>query len=179
MFVACSAWISYCKRRTLGTRLRLVCAAGCSGAWNSSKRSTWAKTVNFRVTTQEFCMVGGYTEDLTNPTTVKIGRWALVQGWALARDNTVSSSMFGRSNGQPIGVHIGYCHGVHNMWIKLLFTKKCSYTTFTPHSKSSGDSPHVLAGSYVFAVYEPGQHYWDSTLLALRLSQRIRLCMLP
>ena len=28
--------------------------------------------LNFRVTTQEFCMVDGYTEDLTNHKTVKI-----------------------------------------------------------------------------------------------------------
>ena len=45
--------------------------------------------MNFRVTTQEFCMVGGYTEDLINHTTVKIGGWALAWGWVLARDNTV------------------------------------------------------------------------------------------
>ena len=38
---------------------------------------------------QEFCMVGGYTEDLTNHRTVKIGGWALAQGWVLARDNTL------------------------------------------------------------------------------------------
>ena len=31
---------------------------------------------------QEFSMVGSYTEDLTE---LKIGGWALVQGWALAR----------------------------------------------------------------------------------------------
>ena len=34
-------------------------------------------------------MVGGYTEDLTNHRTVKIGGWALAWGWALARDNMV------------------------------------------------------------------------------------------
>ena len=45
--------------------------------------------MNFRVTIQEFCMVGGYTEDLTNHRTVKIGGWAIARGWALARDNTV------------------------------------------------------------------------------------------
>ena len=45
--------------------------------------------MNFQVTTQEFCMVGGYTEDLTNHKTVKIGGWALARGWALAWDNMV------------------------------------------------------------------------------------------
>ena len=64
-------------------------AAGCSGTWSSSKQSMWAQTVNFRVTTQKFCMVGGYTEDLTNHRTVKIGEWALAWGWTLAQDNTV------------------------------------------------------------------------------------------
>ena len=34
-------------------------------------------------------MVDGYVKDLTNHKTVKIGGWALVRGWALARDNTV------------------------------------------------------------------------------------------
>ena len=45
--------------------------------------------MNFRVTTQEFCMVGSYTEDLTTHRTVKIGGWALARGWALVRDNMV------------------------------------------------------------------------------------------
>ena len=45
--------------------------------------------MNFQVTTQEFCMVAGYTEDLTNYRTVNIGGRALARGWALARDNTV------------------------------------------------------------------------------------------
>ena len=45
--------------------------------------------MNFRVATQVFCIVGGYTEDLTNHRTVKIGGWALAQGWALSRNNTV------------------------------------------------------------------------------------------
>ena len=54
---------------------------GCSGAWNSLKQSTWAQTVNFQVTTQEICMVGSYTEDLTNHRTVKIGGCALAWGW--------------------------------------------------------------------------------------------------
>ena len=34
-------------------------------------------------------MVGGYTENLKNPKTVKIGGWALTRVWALVRDNTV------------------------------------------------------------------------------------------
>jgi len=37
----------------------------------------------FGFTTQEFSMVGGYTENPKKPQTVKIG------GWALAWDNTV------------------------------------------------------------------------------------------
>ena len=83
-FIACSMQISYCKQRTMRVRLsQLVCAAGCSGAWNSSKQS--------QTFVQEFCMVGGYTEDLTNHRTVKIGGWALAWGWALARDNTINS----------------------------------------------------------------------------------------
>ena len=44
----------------------------------------------FEFTTQEFSMVGGYTEDLKKiHKTVKIGGWVLARGWALARDNTV------------------------------------------------------------------------------------------
>ena len=39
-------------------------------------------------TTQEFSMVGGYTEDLKKKhKTVKLGGWALMQGWPLAQDN--------------------------------------------------------------------------------------------
>ena len=64
--------------------------AACSGTWNSPKQSTWAQTVNFRVTMQEFNEVGGY---LTNHRTVKIG------GWALARDNTVLNQIM-----------FNYCH---------------------------------------------------------------------
>ena len=43
-------------------------------------------------------MVGGYTEDLKNHKTVKIGKWALAQRWVLARrwvlawDNTIHTS---------------------------------------------------------------------------------------
>ena len=37
----------------------------------------------FGFTSQEYSMVGGYTEDLEKSQTVKIG------GWALAQDNTV------------------------------------------------------------------------------------------
>ena len=44
--------------------------------------------MNFQVTTQEFCMVGGYTEAVTNHRTVKIGGWALARGWAPVQDNT-------------------------------------------------------------------------------------------
>ena len=57
------------------------------------EHSTWTQTVNFRVTIQEFCVVGGYTEDLTNHRTVKIGGWALARGWELARDNTIPVSI--------------------------------------------------------------------------------------
>ena len=34
-------------------------------------------------------MVGGYTEDLKNHKTVKIGWWVLAQGWVLAQDKMV------------------------------------------------------------------------------------------
>ena len=40
----------------------------------------------FRFSTQKFSMVGSYTEDLKKLLkTVKIGGWALVQGWVLAQ----------------------------------------------------------------------------------------------
>ena len=46
--------------------------------------------------------------------------------------------MSGTSNGHPIGVHIGYCPCIHNIWINCSTTsmEKCS---FTLHSKSSGN----------------------------------------
>ena len=34
-------------------------------------------------------MVDGYTEDLTNHKTVKIGEWALARGWTLAWDSII------------------------------------------------------------------------------------------
>ena len=43
----------------------------------------------FGFTTQNFSMVGGYTENLENHKTVKIGGWTLARVWVLARDNTV------------------------------------------------------------------------------------------
>ena len=35
-----------------------------------------------------------HAEDLTNHRAVKIGGWALAWGWALARDNTVTSKKY-------------------------------------------------------------------------------------
>ena len=49
--------------------------------------------MNFGVTTQEFFMVGDYTEDLTNHRTVKIGGWALARAWA--QDNAVHATKGG------------------------------------------------------------------------------------
>ena len=43
----------------------------------------------FGFSTQEFSMVGGYTETSKKHKTVKIGGWALAWVWALARDNTL------------------------------------------------------------------------------------------
>ena len=88
VFIACSKRISYCKRRTLRTRLQPVCAnlpAGCSGAWNSSECSQlqctelklWTLSHN-----PKLCTVTQRT--LKNHRTVKI------DGWVLARDNTKS-----------------------------------------------------------------------------------------
>ena len=57
-------------------------------------------------------MVGGYTEDLKNHKTVKIGGWALVQGWALARDNMVYGI---------IGNHI--LHAILDMFLVQLLLK--------------------------------------------------------
>ena len=96
-FTACSTQILYCKgRRMLRMSLRPMCAniaAGCSGTWNLSEwsqlQSMWAKTVNFQVTTQEFCKVGGYTEDLEKLQNCQIEGWALAWRWALAQDNMV------------------------------------------------------------------------------------------
>lgn len=82
--------------------------------------------------------------------------------------------MSGTSNGHPIGVHIGYCPCIHNTWINCSTTsmEKCS---FTLHSKSNGNfttcTYRLLWKKKSVVVYERGWHYWDSTLLAPRLSQ--------
>ena len=47
----------------------------------------------FRFTTQEFDMVGGYTENLKKKPPQNCQNWGVgtcTRGWALARDNTVS-----------------------------------------------------------------------------------------
>ena len=45
----------------------------------------------------------------------------------------------------PIGVHIGYCHCIHNTWINCSTTsmEKCSFT-----ASPVGTSPHVLTGYF-------------------------------
>ena len=43
-------------------------------------------------------MVGGYTVDLINHSTIKIGGWALARGWVLALHNTVLGKLSHVSN---------------------------------------------------------------------------------
>ena len=67
---ASSMWISYCKQtRTRYVQTLLPDVVAPETHWNSLCE---LKT-ELRVTTQEFCAVGGYMEDLTNHRTVKVG----------------------------------------------------------------------------------------------------------
>ena len=89
VFVACSVWISYCKQRTLWTKLLPVCEPCCQMQWRlkligmiiaagymSSNYEFWShhvRTVWWAVTWRTS----------KNHTTVQIEGWALAQGWAL------------------------------------------------------------------------------------------------
>jgi len=65
--------------------------AWCRGIQSASEQSQLCELSGptFGFTTQEFSMVGSYTENLENHKTVKIGGWALARVWAPALDNTV------------------------------------------------------------------------------------------
>ena len=80
-----------CRKRTLRTRPRTgVCKPLMPDVVASKAQSQLCdlSRPTFGFTTQEFSMVGGYTD---NHKTFKIGGWALAQVWALAQDNTVFS----------------------------------------------------------------------------------------
>ena len=60
-------------------------------AHQNNRSCVFVSSVDFRFTTQEFSIVGGYMEDLKKKQhkTVKIWGWVLVPWWALAWDNRV------------------------------------------------------------------------------------------
>ena len=72
---------------------------------------------------QEFCMVGGYTEDLTNHRTVKIGGWAIARGWALARDNMVVTVCLGYSQfcTAELGLGLGWGYSVFSLRLTHIY----------------------------------------------------------
>ena len=66
----CSTRISYCKQRTLRTRLRPVCANllnVVAPETHLNDHSYSLRELKLWVTTQEFSVVGGYKEDLEKP----------------------------------------------------------------------------------------------------------------
>ena len=77
------------------------------------------------VTKQEFCIVGGYMEDIINHWTVKIGGWALAQGWALARDNTVLQNGFIPSMSHKISL-VPHQPSSRNAWGHRILTLSCN-----------------------------------------------------
>ena len=91
----------------------------------------------FRFTTQEFSMVGDYTENLEKP---QNRGWALVWVWVLARDNMVY---------QLVGLHLvgiifhiltGSCH--------TYITGSChNYTTGSCHNYTTGSCHNYITRS--------------------------------
>ena len=85
-----------CRGRTLRTRPRTgVFKPLCRGAQSVSEQPQLCELSGpiFGFTTQNFSMVGGYTENLKKKTQhCKIGGWVLAWVWALALDSTVCLS---------------------------------------------------------------------------------------
>ena len=72
LVIACSTQILGCRERTLRTRTERLCAnfdAWCRGAQSASEQLQLCEfsVPTFWFTTQKFCMVGGYTENLEKP----------------------------------------------------------------------------------------------------------------
>ena len=98
--------------------------------------------------------------------------WAVTSKDTNYKEFTLWFTMSGTSNGHPIEVHIGYCPCIR---MNKLFNNKHGKVFLHPSQQVQWELHHMYLQATLkkksVVVYEPGWHYWDSTLLAPRLSQ--------